>query len=94
MPDDMSSLSNLGNSRWPPFLINAHNSVPIHTRKLIYVSVPRFWGSVCLLKLSIILTWFYLIMIWKVATKKASKMAVIFLFFASVRGFFFGQNIH
>ena len=36
-----------------------HNSVHIHTRKLFFVSIPRFWGSIYPLKVSIMLTWYY-----------------------------------
>ena len=46
LDDMLSSLSNLRNSRWrprwPPLPINDHNSPPIHPRKVIFVSIPRF----------------------------------------------------
>ena len=46
LDDMLSSLSNLRNSRWhprwPPLPINDHNSLPIHPRKVIFVSIPRF----------------------------------------------------
>ena len=46
LDDMLSPLSNLRNSRWrptwPPLHINDHNSLPVHHRKDIFVSIPRF----------------------------------------------------
>ena len=46
LDDMLSPLSNLRNSRWrprwPPLHINDHNSLPVHLRKVIFVSIPRF----------------------------------------------------
>jgi len=46
LDDMLSPLSNLRNSRWhprwPPLPINDHNSLTIHPRKVIFVSIPRF----------------------------------------------------
>ena len=42
LDDMLSPLSNLRNPRWPPLHINDHNSLPVHHRKVICVSIPRF----------------------------------------------------
>jgi len=46
LEDMLSPLSNLRYSRWrqrwPPLHINDHNSLPVHHRKVIFVSIPRF----------------------------------------------------
>ena len=46
LDDMLSPLSNLRNSRWrprwPPLHINDHSSRPVHHRKVIFVSIPRF----------------------------------------------------
>ena len=75
--DDMSSpLSNLRNSRWrprwPPLHINDHNSLPVHHRKVIFVSIPRFYGSSYPLELSNLLISYYIMVIAKMAAKMAA----------------------
>ena len=46
LDDMLSPLSNLRNSRWrprwPPLHINDHKFLPVHLRKVIFVSIPRF----------------------------------------------------
>ena len=72
----LSPLSNLRNSRWrprwPPLHINDHNSLPVHHRKVIFVSIPRFQGSSYQLKLSIMLISYYIMAISKMAAKMAA----------------------
>ena len=72
----LSPLSNLRNSRWrprwPPLHINDHNCLPVHHRKVIFVSIPRFQGSSYQLELSIMLISYYIMVISKMAAKMAA----------------------
>ena len=38
----MSSRDPRWRPRWPPLPINDHYSLPVHHRKVIFVSIPRF----------------------------------------------------